>query len=119
MATFTVSAVTATFGATINGFSQQGGAVPAVQVGVHFATAQAWLDLLAHLTTGYSARVTLGGDGIVQWWAGAGPGTLTIAGIAAGGVNAMLVSLERNKYLPADKSMASATFLLLAGATVL
>lgn len=111
MSTFTVPTLTpATFHATIQDSRQEIGDLQRMTLRVLLDDGTEWLNLQALVTRKYSVQTTLDGTVILDILRGPGVGALAIDGM--GLTDAMLVDLGRNRYLPADRSLAMATFLL-------
>lgn len=110
--TFTISATTATFSATIPGSSQEITEAERLQIVVLFSNETAWRDAVSLLTPRYHVHVPMSGNVVVDVGRGPGAGTLVISGI--GTTTAILIELRRIRYLPNGRSIANATFLLTA-----
>jgi hypothetical protein len=110
MSTFVIGAVTATFSASIRGWTQEAGDLEKLNLTVTMDDAAAWAALESLVTTKYAIQVPLSGDAIVDVARGAGVGTLTIGGL--GTVDALLVSLNRNEFLRNGRTRAPAQFLI-------
>lgn len=110
--TFTVGGTVCTFQAVSVGASQGAGDVERFRVVMLLASQQEWLDAVALTTTKYHIHAPLGGNIVLDVARGLGVGVLVISGL--GSTSAILTELERTRYLPGAKSMATATFLLTA-----
>jgi hypothetical protein len=112
MATFVISATTATFGAMIRGASQGAGDLETLSVGVHLADETAWRTLESLVTTKYHVHVPMSGTPIVDVVRGPGAGTLTISGGVLTTATAILIVLRRDTYTRNTRTTGSAQFLL-------
>lgn len=114
MATFVVSATTATFGAVIRGSSQEAGDLERLTVGVSLVDAAAFATLQSLVTTKYHVHGPMGGDPVIDVVRGAGEGTLTITGLngSATAATAVLIGLARNTFARAGRSVGTAQFLI-------
>ncbi|HKE95939.1 MAG TPA: hypothetical protein VKB34_16645 [Povalibacter sp.] len=110
MASFTIGATAAIFGANIMGSRQTMGDLQQFTCSVTFWDVDEWTTFQSLITTKYSVHVPLGGDPVVDIVNGPGEGELVIAGL--GSTTAILTSLERSSYLPYDRSQGTATFLI-------
>jgi hypothetical protein len=114
MSSFQVSSTTASFRSTINGSRQATGDLQEFTLGILMNAQSDWLTLQSLATTMYHVHVPLGGAVVVDVVRGVGAGTLVIDNL--GTTNAILTRVERPTYLPAGKSMGSATFLVTGAA---
>ena len=112
VSTFTISATVATFNATINGSNQDAPEPEKLTLGALFGDANEWADAVSLITSKYHVHLPLGGNAVVDVVRGAGAGTLVVSGL--GTTTALLVGLQRNRYLPSNKSMATMTFIRTA-----
>lgn len=110
MASFTIDATAAIFGARISGSRQTIGDLQELLVGITYWDLDEWMTLQSLVTSKYHAHVPLGGPPVLDIVRGAGEGTLVIAGL--GSTTALLTNLERSTYLRYDRSQGSATFLI-------
>lgn len=110
MATFQISATTATFGAVVRGASQEAGDLERLTCSVNMTDVAAWTTLQSLVTTKYAILVPFSGDPIVDVVRGPGEGTLIITGL--GTVTAILTSLTRNTYTRTVRTLGTATFLI-------
>jgi len=115
MSTFTVPPTVATFATTIRGSRQEAGDVQRLTLGVVFADEAEWQTLLNLTTTKYHVHSPIGGNIVIDVVRGPGQGTLDVDGLGAGA--AVLITLERPTYLPFDRTMGSAVFLVLGSLT--
>lgn len=110
MASFTVGATEAIFGANVRGSRQESGDLQRLTLTVTLWDASEWLTLQTLVTTKYHVHSPLGGEPIVDIVRGPGAGDLVIDGL--GSSTAILTALERSTYLPYARSQGSATFLV-------
>lgn len=113
MATFTIGATVATFGATIADHDDKGGAVREFRCGCSFASEAQWTNLrslqnwkvdVIPMPWGTAFDVVVSG--------GPGAGSLVIAGL--GTFTAYLTDATRQRILPGGRSLGRATFLITA-----
>ena len=114
MSTFTVSATTATFNSTINGSRQTIGDLQEFTLGVLVPSQSGWVTLQGLITSKYHVHVPIGGTPVVDVVRGSGAGTLVITGL--GTTTAIMTNLERLTYLPNEKAVGTATFLVTGSA---
>lgn len=114
MATFVVSATTATFGAVIRGSSQEAGDLERLTVGVSLTDAAAWATLQSLVTTKYHVHVPMSSTPRIDVVRGVGEGTLTVSGLqgSATHATAVLVALARNTFARGQRSVGTAQFLI-------
>lgn len=112
MASFTIDPLPAAiFGAIIRGSRQETGDLQRLTLGVVYWELTEWQTLRDLVTTKYAVHAPLGGDAtVVDVVRGPGEGILVIENI--GETAAILIALERSTYLPYDRTMGSATFLV-------
>lgn len=110
MATFVISATTATFGAVMRGSSQEAGDVPRLVLTASFLNETAWRTMLSLVTTKYHVQVPLGGSAVVDAVNGPGAGTLTLSELGA--ATAVLVGLSRSTWVRNHVNLGTATFLI-------
>jgi len=112
MSTFSVSGTTVTFAATSDGFSDKGGALEEITVGLLIDNASVWGALFSLRSWAVSQRPVPGGNNvIVDIGGGAGVGSLNIDNLDSH--QAILISLARSEIEPGSlRSRASATFLI-------
>ena len=113
LSSFTIGTDVAEFHATIRGSRQEMGDLQRLTIAVVFDDHWGWQDLQALVTVKYGVQSPLGGTPIVDVVRGPGEGSLLIDQF--GIVMAVLVGLERSTYLPYDRSMGTATFLVTDG----
>lgn len=113
--TFTIGGTTATFNATIIGSQQESGDLEHLTLAVVLPDQPEWVDFLSLVTTKYHVHAPMSGNAILDIVRGLGIGTLTISGLGA--TSALLVGLRRTRYLRANKSLATAEFLVTAAWT--
>lgn len=110
-ATFTIDPTTATFGATINNSQDDAGDLERVTLGLYIESEAEWANLFTLVTTKYHVHVPLSGsDTVVDIARGRGVGTLIVPGLMS--AHALLVSLRRSQWLPAERMTGSADFLI-------
>lgn len=111
MATYGV----ASFSATIGAFNRQGDLLPRLTVGVNAATLAEWSALAALQTTRYAVLEALNGSVTVDIRSGA-EAVLTIAEVYPSGVNALLIDLVADSYLPSGQTTGRGVFLITGAA---
>jgi len=114
MASFTIASTVAVFGANINGSRQTLGNLQQFTCAVTMWDVSEWMTLQSLATTTYHVHAPLGGNPIVDIVGGAGEGNLVISGL--GSTTAILTGLERNSYLPYNRTQGTATFLITGSA---
>jgi hypothetical protein len=112
VATFVISATTATFGAMVRGATQGAGDIETLHIGVSLVDETAWRTLQSLVTTKYHVHVPMSGNPIVDVVRGPGAGTLTISGGVLTTVSAILVDLKRDTYTRNARTTGSAQFIL-------
>lgn len=112
VSTFTISATAATFNATINGSNQDAPEPEKLTLGALFGSQAEWDDAVSLVTSKYHVHLPLGGNAVVDVVRGPGAGALVVSGL--GSTTALLVGLQRNRYLPGGKSIATMTFIRTA-----
>ena len=111
MATFTIDPTTATFRATITNSQDDAGDLERVSLSVYIDSEQEWSNLYTLVSTKYHVHVPLSGsDPVVDVARGRGVGTLTVPGLMT--AQALLISLRRSQWLPAEGMTGSAEFLI-------
>jgi len=112
MASFTIDPLPeAIFGAIIRGSRQEVGDLQRVTLGVVFWEPSEWTTMRDLVTTKYAVHAPLSDDAtVIDIVRGPGEGILVIDNI--GETSAILIALERSTYLPYDRTMGSATFLI-------
>lgn len=110
MASFTIDATTAIFGAVIRGSRQQAGDLQTLTVTITYWDVEEWASLLSLVTSKYHVHSPIGGDCVVDVVRGPGAGDLVIEDLGA--TTAILTALERSTYLPYARSQGSGTFLV-------
>lgn len=109
LSTFTISAITASFLARIEGSSQQIGDAERFVVTFLIASEAEWQDFVALVTSKYHLHSPLAGNVIFDYIRGPGVGSLTITGL--GSTTAVLIDLRRTRYLTNGRAIGEATFL--------
>lgn len=110
MASFQISATTATFGAMIRGASQTAGDLQQLEVGVNLRLDSDWVTMHSMVTSKLHVHVPVGGTPVIDVVRGLGEGTLTISGLGA--VTAILTHLQRNTFVRGGRTLGQATFLI-------
>jgi hypothetical protein len=110
VASFTIGATEAIFGANIRGSRQESGDLQRLTLTVTLWDATEWTTLRDLVTSKHHVHATLGGDPIVDVVRGPGAGTLVVDTL--GETSAILISLERSTYLPYARSQGTAVFLV-------
>lgn len=114
MSTYTISGTTATFTALDVGFSDKGGALEQITLGILCDSATDWGALFSLRSWGVTQRPIPGGNTVyVDVTGGAGPGALAIDNLDAH--TAILLDVSRSQIEPGSlRSLGSATFLITA-----
>lgn len=114
MSTFTITVAgvptIATFRSSIRGSRQEVGDLQNFRVGVVLDSSADWLVMQSLVTTKYHVHSPLAGTCVIDVVRGAGEGYVVIDGL--GESNALLVALERSTYLPHDRAIGTAEFLI-------
>lgn len=112
LSTFTISGTAASFTATVNGSGQDAPEPEKVTIGAVFADALEWADAVALVTPKYHVHLPMSGNAIVDVIRGPGVGALVVSGL--GSTSAILVGLQRTRYLDNARTLATMTFIRTA-----
>ena len=110
-ATFVIGATTANFRATIVNSQDEAGDLERLTLSILVESETDWGALFTLVTTKYHVHVPISGpDVVVDVAKGPGVGTLTVPGLMT--ASALLVALNRSRWLPATRVTGTGQFLI-------